>query len=133
MALHDFEPSFPNRPPTWLEVGLTLLVVVTLLPNMVADISSLATVAVVFVSTTAALATEGVEDWLHRIGMDGRVLLIIAVFLGVQLVAGTVPALRTVLNDAAVGVLVATTLYFVVFLARERTVAGWTSSSASAD
>ncbi|ERH06981.1 MAG: hypothetical protein J07HN4v3_02608 [Halonotius sp. J07HN4] len=133
MALHDFEPHFPNRPPTWLEVVLTVSVILTLLPNLVTAISSPPTVVVGFVLTTAALVTEGVEDWLHRIGMDGRVLLIMAVFLVVPLIDELAPAVSVLLNDAATGLLVATVLYFAVFVARERAVSGWTATQESAE
>jgi|APHM01.1.fsa_nt_gi hypothetical protein len=133
MALHDFEPHFPNRPPTWLEVVLTVSVIVTLLPNLVTAISSPPTVVVGFVLTTAALVTDGVEDWLHRIGMDGRVLLILAVFLVVPLIDELAPAVSVLLNDAATGLLVATVLYFAVFVARERAVSGWTATQESAE
>jgi len=133
MALRDFEPHFPNRPPTWVEIVLTILVMVTLLPNLLTTISSPPTVGIGFVLTTAALATDGVEDWLHRIGMDGRVLLIVAVFLAVPLIEAMAPALGMLLNDAATGLLVATALYFAVFLARERTVSGWTATREPAE
>jgi len=125
MAIRDFEPYFPDRPPSWSELLFVGIIAVTLLPNMVAHVSSLSTVAIVFVLTTASLATEGVEDWFHRIGTGGRALLVVAVFLAVLLIAELAPGARSLLNDAATGVLLATSLYFAAFLARERTVSGW--------
>ena len=133
MALRDFEPYFPDRPLSWSELLFAGITTLTLLPNMIAQISSLPTVAVGVILATAALATEGVEDWFHRIGMDGRVLLIMAVFLSVPLIDEMAPALGVLLNDAATGVLVATVLYFAVFLARSRTVSGWTATREPAE
>jgi len=132
MALRDVDPHFPNRPPTWLEV-VTVSAAVTLLPNLVTAISSPPAVGLGFALTTAVLVTDDVEDWLHRIGMGGRVLLIIAVFLAVPLIDEMAPALGVLLDDAATGLLVATVLYFAVFVARERTVSGWTATREPAE
>ena len=128
MALPDFEPHFPDRPPCWSELLFGGVIGVTLLPEMIATLSSLPMVVVAFVLTTIALASDGVEDWFHRIGMAGRFLLIAGVFMGVQLVAELAPVGRPFLNDVATGVLLATLLYFIAFLARERTVSGWTAT-----
>ena len=124
MALHDFEPYFPNRPPTWAEVigsvGTTFL-----LPNFVAEIDSPTVAAAGFILFLLALPFETVENWFHRIGMGGRVLLIFGVFAGVQLTAELAPELTPILSDIATGGLLAVLLYFTAFLARERTVSGW--------
>jgi len=133
MALRDFEPYFPDRPPCWSELLFGGVIGVAFLPNMVATLSSLSTVIVAFVLTTVALASEAVEDWFYRIGMAGRFLLIAGVFMGVQLVAELAPAGRPLLNDIATGVLLATLLYFIAFLARERTVSGWTATREPAE
>ncbi|ATW87613.1 hypothetical protein halTADL_0815 [Halohasta litchfieldiae] len=128
MALVD--PYFPNRPPTWSELLMIVLAAGTLLPNMIADIDSVPTVAIAFFLSTAALATERIEEWFHRIGTSGRGLLILSVFLGTFLIALLAPGLYTLFNDTVTGMLLATILYFGAFLARERTVSGWTTPDA---
>ena len=132
MALRDFEPYFPNRPPTWAEV-LGSVATAFLLPNFVAAIDSLPVAAAGFILFLLALPFKAVEDWFHRIGMAGRFLLIAGVFMGVQLIAELAPQLTPILADVATGGLLATLLYFTAFLARERTVSGWTATREPAE
>jgi uncharacterized membrane protein YhhN len=132
MALRDFEPYFPNRPPTWAEV-IGSVATAFLLPNFVASIDSLTVAAAGFILFLLALPFETVENWFHRIGMAGRFLLIAGVFMGVQLVAELTPQLTPILVDVATGGLLATLLYFIAFLARERTVSGWTAAREPAE
>jgi hypothetical protein len=133
MVLRDFEPYFPNRPPTWAEVLGTVGTAGFLLPNLAAEIDSLTVAAAGFILFLLALPFETVENWFHRIGMSGRVLLIFGVFAGVQLIAELAPQLTPILVDVSTGGLLATLLYFTVFLARERTVSGWTASRETAE
>jgi len=132
MALRDFEPYFPDRPPTWAEV-VGSVATTFLLPNFVADIDSITVAAAGFILFLLALPFETVENWFHRIGMAGRLLLIFGVFAGVQLIAELAPALTPTLVDIATGGLLATLLYFTIFLLRERTVSGWTASREPAE
>ena len=125
MNLLDIEPYFPNRPPAWSELLMIVLAAGTLLPNMIAGISSVPTVAITFVLTTVTLATEKTEEWLRHIGTSGRGILVLSVILATVMTALLAPSLYTLLNDAGTGVLLATLLYFAAFLARERTVSGW--------
>ena len=125
MTLRDIDPYFPDRPPTWSEVLTSVLVAGALLPNMIVGIASIPTVVVGFLLTTLSLATKRVEEWLHRLGTSGRGILVLSVFLTTLLIALLAPDLYTLLNDAGTGILLATTIYFAVFLARERTVSGW--------
>ena len=124
MTLRDIDLYFPDRPPVWSEV-ITIVLGGTLLPNMIAGIASVPAVAIAFLLTTATLATEGIEKWLHRIGTSGRGILVLSVVLATVMIALLAPGLYTLLNDAGTGVLLATLLYFAAFLARERTVSGW--------
>ena len=133
MALRDFEPYFPDRPPTWVEVIGTVATVGFLLPDLVADIDSLTVAAAGFVLFLLALPLKAVEDWFHWIGMAGRFLFIAGVFMGVQLVAELAPQLTPLLIDASTGGLLAVLLYFTAFLARERTVSGWTATREPAE
>jgi len=133
MVLRDFEPYFPNRPPTWAEVLGTVGTAGFLLPNLAAEIDSLTVAAAGFILFLLALPFETVENWFHRIGMSGRVLLIFGVFAGVQLIAELAPQLTPILIDVSTGGLLATLLYFTVFLLRERTVSGWTASRETAE
>jgi len=133
MALHDFEPYFPDRPPTWAEVICTVGTAGFLLPNLVAEIDSHTVAAAGFILFLIALPFETVENWFHRIGMGGRVLLIFGVFAGVQLTAELAPELTPILSDIATGGLLAVLLYFTAFLARERTVSGWTATRNTAE
>ena len=132
MALHDFEPYFPDRPPTWAEV-VGSVATTFLLPNMLSGIGSVTVAAAGFLLFVLALPLKRVEDWFHRIGMGGRVLLIFGVFAGVQLIAELAPELTPILADAATGGLLATLLYFTAFLVRERTVSGWTATREPAE
>jgi len=125
MTPRDFEPYFPNRPPTWAEVIGIVGTAGFLLPNLVGEVDSPTLAAAGFVLFLLALPFETVEDWFHRIGMAGRLLLIFGVFSGVQLVAELAPQLTPILVDVATGGMLATLLYFTAFLARERTVSGW--------
>ena len=132
MALRDFEPYFPNRPPTWAEV-IGSVATAILLPKFVASIDSLTVAAAGFILFLLALPLKAVEDWFHRIGMAGRFLFVAGVFMGVQLVAELTPQLTPILVDVATGGLLATLLYFIAFLARERTVSGWTAAREPAE
>ena len=132
MALRDFEPYFPNRPPTWAEV-VGSVATTFLLPNMLSGIGSVTVAAAGFILFMLALPLKRVEDWFHRIGMGGRVLFIFGVFAGVQLIAELAPELTPILADAATGGLLATMLYFTAFLARKRTVSGWTATREPAE
>ena len=128
MALRDFEPYFPNRPPTWAEVIGSVATAGFLLPNFVAEVDSFIIAVAGFALFLLALAFEGVEDWFHRIGMSGRALLVLGVFIGVKLIAELAPQLTPILMDVSTGGLLATLLYFSAFLAKERTVSGWTAT-----
>ncbi|MFD1642924.1 hypothetical protein [Halohasta litorea] len=125
MAPRDFEPYFPNRPPTWVEVIGSVATTGLLLPNLVAEVDSFMIAAAGFILFLLALPFEVVEDCFHRIGMSGRGLLVLGVFIGVQLIAELAPQLTPILIDASTGGLLATLLYFTAFLAKERTVSGW--------
>ena len=133
MDLRDFEPYFPDRPPTWAEVIGSVGTAGFLLPNFVAEIDSPTVAAAGFILFLLALPFETVENWFHRIGMGGRVLLIFGVFAGVQLTAELAPELTPILSDIATGGLLAVLLYFTAFLARERTVSGWTATRNTAE
>ena len=125
MAFPTIDPYLPDRPPAWSEVLANAFVAGILLPSMIVGIASVPTVVISFFLTTSALVTKRVEEWFHRIGISGRGLFVLSVFLTTLMIALLAPGLYTLLNDAGTGILLATTLYFAAFLIRERTVSGW--------
>lgn len=133
MALRDFEPYFPNRPPTWIEVVGSVATAGFLLPNLVAEVESLTVAALGFVLFLLALPLKAVEDWFHRIGMAGRFLFVAGVFMGVQLIMELAPQFNSLLLDLSTGGLLAVLLYFTVYLPRERTVSGLTAPRDAAE
>ena len=117
----EFDAYFPDRPPTWLEVGLTLLVVLTVAGRLLNASVSLPAVAAGFLLFAVAIgpgAASGfgtrVGRWFRGIGTTRRALVIVlfAVAVAVLYRFDWVP--QALLGDAASGGLLAVAVFVVV-------------------
>ena len=127
---------FPDRPPTWTEVGLAALIVVaTLVPRFLSDPPSVPALIVGFITFTAALGpiantTLGarVGRWFRGIGAGGRaaVIVLFAVVVAVLFRIDAVPS--DLIADAAVGGLLACVLYVLAYVLLAGEVSGWWTS-----
>jgi len=130
----------PDRPPTWSEVGLAVLVLgmigsaVTVRqlwwPAVIAGFVSFA-LALGPVANTAVGRRVG--DWFQGIGKRGRAVVIVLFILTVAIASRTVPALMELLGDAAYGGLAAVVLYTTLHVAVTGEISGWWPDTADID
>jgi len=126
----------PDRPPTWTEVGIAVLVVGMIAPSFVVRELLWSAVAVGFVLFALAVGPVAntlfgrrVGDWFRAIGLSGRTTVIV-LFIGlVAVVAGTLPDLMMLLADVAYGGLAALVLYTTLHLLVAGEISGWRSDA----
>ncbi|WP_436347214.1 hypothetical protein [Natronorubrum sp. FCH18a] len=124
---------FPDRAPTWTEVGLCVLVVVGFLPQIhVRSAISWPAVLVGFLATAVALGPgansalgERVGQWFTRIGIGGRAVVIVLYAIGVVVLVRSDSIPSEPLVDVGYGVLLAGVLYVVAYVAWAGEVSGW--------
>jgi len=136
-AVFDVDAYFPDRPPTWLEVGLTLLVLGTVVGDFLSDSVSLPAAVAGFLLFVVAIgpgAASGVGKrvgrWFRGIGTAGRAVVIVLFFVAVAVLSRFNWVPMGTLGDGASGGLVAVALFVVVHAARSGEVSGWTAGSA---
>ncbi|WP_277542281.1 hypothetical protein [Haloarcula laminariae] len=133
----DVGDYFPERPPTWLEVGLTLLVMATVGRTLLAgDVTSWPAFAVGFLLFAVAVGPvanspvgDRVGQWFRDIGLVGRVVVIGLFLAVVTVLSRTAWVPYALVSDAGTGGLLALVLYMVGYLARAGGVEGWTSGT----
>ncbi|GAB7019618.1 hypothetical protein [Halostagnicola bangensis] len=122
---------FPDRSPTWTEVGLAVLVIVGFAPRVLFDSLSWPAVIVGFVGFAAAIGPGAntalgrrIGQWFRRIGFAGRatVISLFAVIVGTARVE-SIP--NDLLADVGVGGVFACVLFLVVYIARAGEISGW--------
>lgn len=130
----------PDRPPTWMEVGLSLLVSVVYLPQLV--ISSAVSWPVVFTGIVVSVVVLGpiansrigrrVKTRFETVSIPYRVLIltVIATVLigGATAVASMTPITTQLLLDASYGGMAGVVVYVLAHLCHARTVSGWIHS-----
>lgn len=129
------DPSayLPDRPPTWTEVALSGLVIVTYVPVVVAGPArSWPAVLGGFLAFALALGPGAnsalgrrVGAWFRGIGVAGRAAAIglFAAAVGASYRSGLVPP--ELLSDVGFGGILAVLLYVAAHLAVAREVSGW--------
>ncbi|MEA1932520.1 hypothetical protein [Halohasta litorea] len=130
----------PDRPPTWLEVGLAVLILVVY--GLSLTTRSLWIPAVVAGFVLFALGLGPVSNsavgrrfgnWFRGIGYSGRGTLIVLFAVGVA-VGSQSPLFPTLLlADIAYGGLGACVLFTALHLAVARDVSGWSTPRSDAD
>jgi len=127
----------PDRPPTWAEVGLSLLVSVVYLPQLV--ISSSVSWPVVFTGIAVSVVVLGpiansrggrrVETRFKAVSIPHRVLVLsivgIVLLGGAMAVASVTSVTTQLLLDASYGGMAGVVVYVFVHLLHARTVSGW--------
>ena len=133
----DIGAYFPDHPPTWLEVGLTLLVLGTVAGDFLtgsvsvpAAVAGFLLFAVVVGPGAASGAGKRVGRWFRGIGTAGRAVAIALFFVAVAVLSRFDWVPMATLSDAASGGLVAVALFVVVHAVRSGRVEGWTTGSA---
>ena len=130
----EFDAYFPDRPPTWLKVGITLLAVLTVGGRFLDGAVSLPAVVAGFLLFAVAIgpgAASGVGkrvgQWFRGIGTARRALVIVlfAVTVAVLYRFDWVP--RALLGDAASGGLLGIAVFVVLHALRAGGVDGWTT------
>jgi len=134
MTVVDVAAYFPDRPPTWLKVGITLLAVLTVGGRFLDGAVSLPAVVAGFLLFAVAIgpgAASGVGkrvgQWFRGIGTVRRTLVIVsfAVAVAVLYQFGWVPV--ALLGDAASGGLLAVAVFVCVHAERAGGIDGWTA------
>ncbi|SDR38937.1 hypothetical protein [Natronobacterium texcoconense] len=126
---------FPDRPPTWTEVVLGVLVLVAIAPRIYVDSPSAPALLVGFLAFAVALgpaatttAGRRIEEWFRRIGVVGRAIVLLT-FLASTLLAYRLEAIpSTLVGDAAVGGLLAVILYLAAHVLLTREISGWSTA-----
>ena len=124
---------FPDRPPTWTEVGLAALIVVpTLVPPFRSGPPSVPALIGGFLTFTAALGpiantTLGVRvgRWFRGIGKDGRAAVIVPFAVAVAAIFRIDAVPSELIADAAVGGLLACVLSVLAYVLLAGEVSGW--------
>lgn len=125
----------PDRPPTWTEVGLGVLLLVVYGPQVVFDPPSIPAFLIGFFAFATALGplsrtTTGarIGDWFRRIGVGGRaaVIVLFAVVTVWAFTLESVPA--ATIADAAVGGLLACVLFLLIHVLLAGDVSGWSTT-----
>jgi hypothetical protein len=132
---------FPDRPPTWTEVFLAALVGVDIGTDMLTPATlSWAAACTGFILFSVALGPGAnsslgrqIGYWFRSIGFTGRVAMIalFALTIGVVFRFEAVP--HAVVADAAVGGLLATLVYLLVYIILAGEVSGWKSNQEIGD
>ncbi|ATW87253.1 hypothetical protein halTADL_0440 [Halohasta litchfieldiae] len=130
----------PDRPPTWTEVGLAVLVVVTHGLSLQFRSPWLPAVLAGFVLFSLAIgpvanSTVGrrVGDWFRTIGYRGRGTLIVLFAIGVAVGAQSPVVPTLLLADIGYGGLGACVLFTALHLIVARDVSGWSTDESGVD
>lgn len=122
----------PDRPPTWTEIGLAVLVLIMFGSFLLLGIPwwpAVATGFVVFALALGPVANTAfgsrVGHWFREIGKRGRTVVIILFALTVAVVARTAPESMALLGDAAYGGLAACVVYTLIHVIVAGEVSGW--------
>lgn len=132
----DVEAYFPERPPTWSEVGTTLFVVLIVSGRFLRGAVSLPTAVAGFVLFAVAIGPgaassvgKRVGQWFRDIDNGSRASAIIVFAAGVVVLSLVAEALVLVLADIAAGGMLAIALYVLVHTVRAGGVEEWTTDS----
>ena len=122
----------PDRPPTWTEVGIAVLVVVTYgFPLHVRRPWWPAVILgfVLFVLALGPIANTSIGrrigNWFREIGLGGRAVAIGLLALTTVVVSRTMPGLMELLGNAAYGGLAAVVLFIALHLLIAGEISGW--------
>ncbi|MDS0260367.1 hypothetical protein NDI56_13265 [Haloarcula sp. S1CR25-12] len=137
-AVFDAGTYFPDRPPTWLEVGITLLVTGTVAEKVLrGDVVSWPALWAGFAVFAVALGPASQSTLGARIGqwfrgLDGftRGAAIVLFVAGFALLSRFAWFPDALLSDFGSGGLLAAVCYMVVYVAWAGGVSGWTSGGA---
>ena len=137
-AVFDVDAYFPDRPPTWLEVGVTLLAAGTVagkvLRGAVVSWPALWVGFAVFVvafgpGTQSALGAR-IGQWFRAVGTAGRAAVIVLCIVFVTLLYRFAWVPDAVLSDFGSGGLLAVVCIMVVYVVGAGEVSGWTTGDA---
>lgn len=134
-AVLDVSAYFPDRPPTWLEVGLTLLVAGTVAGKVLrGEVVSWPALWVGFAAFAVALGpgTQSapgarVGQWFRAIGTLARGAVIVLFIVGFALLSRLAWFPHGLVSDFGSGGLLAVVCYMVVYVVRTGEVSGWTT------
>jgi hypothetical protein len=134
----DASAYFPDRPPTWLEVGLTLLVTGTVAGKILrGEVVSWPALWVGFAVFAVALGPGAQSalgartgQWFRDIGTGARGAVIVLFVVGFAVLSRFAWFPNVLLSDFGRGGLLAVVCYMVVYVARVGEVSGWTTSGA---
>ncbi len=129
----DVNTYFPDRPPTWLEVGLTLLVTGTVAGKVLrGKVVSWPALWVGFAAFAVALGPGAqsapgarVGQWFRDIGTAARGAVVVLFVVGYALLSRFAWFPDVVLSDFGSGGLLAVVCYMALYVARAGAVSGW--------
>lgn len=130
----DVGAYFPERSPTWLEVGGTLVAAAAGAEHVLTEPVSVPTAVVGFLLVAVAQGPAAASEvghapgqWFRDIGSGGRILAIVLFFAIVVVVSQFAWVPERLVTGAASGGLLAAALYVLAFVVEAGGVSGWTT------
>ncbi|ERG91319.1 MAG: hypothetical protein J07HQW1_01353 [Haloquadratum walsbyi J07HQW1] len=132
---------FPDRPPTWTEVLIGVLVGVQIVPDILSPFTVSWSAAITgFLAFSVALGPGAnsslgrqIGQWFREIGVTGRVAVIVVFALTTVVVFRFDAVPDALITDAASGGLFAVFLYLIIYILWAGEVSGWKSNRENSD
>ncbi len=129
---------FPDRPPTWAEVGLAALITVGFAPRVLLGSPSWPAVSIGFVAFAVAIGpgantTFGsrIGRWFRQIGLAGRATIIGGFAIAVVATSRVEWIPNDLLADVGTGGVLACVFFLIAYIARAGEISGWRADERS--